>query len=73
MINQNRVDYVVIGVDGALVKEVPIPVQHGPMIHDCAVTRSSVVVLDLPVTFSMMALLLGWTFPFTWNEWAGRS
>lgn len=65
---QNQVDHVVIGVDGALVREVAIPVRHGPMIHDCAVTRSQVVILDLPVTFSMGALLRGRTFPYSWNE-----
>jgi len=65
---QNRVDYVVIGADGTLVREVGIPVRHGPMIHDCAVTRSHVVILDLPVTFSMGGLLLGRTFPFVWND-----
>ena len=38
-------------------KVVPIPVKHGPMVHDCAITRSQVVVMDLPVTFSWWALL----------------
>ena len=66
--NRERVDYVVIGRDGALVKEVAIPVRHGPMIHDGAVTRSHVVILDLPVTFSMRALLRGRALPYTWNE-----
>jgi carotenoid cleavage dioxygenase len=66
--NRERVDYVVIGRDGALVKEVAIPVRHGPMIHDGAVTRSHVVILDLPVTFSMRALLRGRALPYTWND-----
>ena len=66
--NRNRVDYVVIGADGSLVREVGIPVRHGPMIHDAAVTQSQVVVLDLPVTFSMAALLRGNALPYTWNE-----
>ncbi|MGD0102438.1 MAG: carotenoid oxygenase family protein [Rhodopila sp.] len=38
------------------------------MIHDCAVTRSHVVILDLPVTFSMGGLLRGRTFPYVWND-----
>jgi carotenoid cleavage dioxygenase len=64
----DRVDYVVIGADGTLLRDVPIPVQHGPMIHDCAVTPSHVVILDLPVTFSMGSLLRGATFPYQWNK-----
>jgi carotenoid cleavage dioxygenase len=66
--NRNRVDYVVIGADGSLLREVGIPVRHGPMIHDGAVTQSQVVILDLPVTFSMAALLRGRALPYTWNE-----
>jgi carotenoid cleavage dioxygenase len=65
---RNRVEYVVIGADGTLMREVGIPVRHGPMIHDCAITASHVVILDLPVTFSMGAVLRGLTFPFTWNK-----
>lgn len=66
--NRNRVDYVVIGADGMLRRQVGIPVRHGPMIHDGAVTRSQVVILDLPVTFSMGALLRGHPLPYTWND-----
>jgi carotenoid cleavage dioxygenase len=64
----NRIDYVVIGADGTLLRQTPIPVRHGPMIHDCAITAGHLVVLDLPVTFSMGALLRGHAFPYTWNE-----
>jgi carotenoid cleavage dioxygenase len=65
---RNRVDYVVIGPDGRLLREVRIPVRHGPMIHDGAVTQSQVVILDLPVTFSLGALLRGRALPYKWNE-----
>ncbi len=41
--------------------------QHGPCIHDCAITARFAVVLDLPVTFSMRAVLGGHQFPFRWN------
>jgi carotenoid cleavage dioxygenase len=64
----DRVDYLVIDAGGALVREVAIPVRHGPMMHDSALTRSHIVVLDLPVTFSMGALLRGLTFPYQWND-----
>jgi carotenoid cleavage dioxygenase len=64
----NWVHYVVIGADGVLAREVGVAVQHGPMIHDCAVTPSHVVILDLPVTFSFGALLRGQAVPYKWNE-----
>jgi carotenoid cleavage dioxygenase-like enzyme len=64
---RDRADYVVISADGRLLREVRVPVRHGPMIHDSAVTQSSVVILDLPVTFSMGAALRGKPLPYTWN------
>jgi carotenoid cleavage dioxygenase len=50
-----------------VIRELPIPVKHGPMIHDCAFTRRFVIILDLPVTFSMKALIGGHAFPYRWN------
>src|SRR5690606_7933728 len=44
--------YVVIDAQGQLLHRAPIPVRHGPMIHDCAITRSQVLVLDLPISLS---------------------
>ena len=41
--------------------------KHGPMIHDCAITDRYVVILDLPVTFSMKTLIAGHGFPYRWN------
>ena len=47
------IHHVVIDGAGRVTREEPIAVQHGPMIHDCAITDRYVIVLDLPVTFSM--------------------
>jgi len=38
-----------------------------PMIHDCAITSTGVMILDLPVTFSRKALLEGIGMPYRWN------
>jgi carotenoid cleavage dioxygenase len=57
----------VIDRSGALTRNVAIKVKHGPMVHDCALTQSSVVVLDLPVTFSIKAALGGSSLPYEWN------
>jgi carotenoid cleavage dioxygenase len=44
-----------------------IPVPEGPMMHDFALTGKYVVLLDLPVTFSMDAVAAGRELPYTWN------
>jgi 8'-apo-carotenoid 13,14-cleaving dioxygenase len=63
----DSVRHVVVAPTGQVVRDVPIPVAHGPCIHDCAFTARFVIVLDLPVTFSFRALLAGYRFPFRWN------
>ena len=63
----HTIRHVVVGADGRVKREEPIAVQHGPSVHDCMVTAQYVVVLDLPVTFSMATLLTGYSFPYKWN------
>ncbi len=65
--DQNVLRHVVVGTDGRVRREEPIAVQHGPSVHDCMITRQYVLVLDLPVTFSMATLLKGYGFPYAWN------
>jgi carotenoid cleavage dioxygenase len=63
----SQVHHVVLGADGRVRREEPIKVSHGPSIHDCALTARFVLVFDLPVTFSMAALIAGHPFPYRWN------
>ena len=63
----DAVRHVVVSATGKVVRDTRIDVQHGPCIHDCAITARFAVVLDLPVTFSMRAVLGGHLFPFRWN------
>lgn len=65
--NPTTIHHVVVNADGSVQREEPVRVSHGPMIHDCAITARFAVILDLPVTFSMAALIGGNTFPFRWN------
>jgi carotenoid cleavage dioxygenase len=65
--DQNVVRHVVVDRGGQVIREEPIKVKHGPSIHDCAVTARYVVILDLPVTFSMKKLIAGHSFPYAWN------
>ncbi len=63
----DAVRHVVVSATGKVVRDLPVAVRHGPCIHDCAITTRFAVVLDLPVTFSMRAVLGGHAFPFRWN------
>jgi carotenoid cleavage dioxygenase len=65
---RDAVRHVVVSAAGRVVRDTPIAVEHGPCIHDCALTARFAVVLDLPVTFSMRAVLGGHRFPFRWNR-----
>ena len=61
------VRHVVLSTDGNVIREEPVAVKNGPSIHDCAITARYVVILDLPVTFSMQSLIGGHPFPYRWN------
>ena len=62
-----RIRYNLVGADGHVQRSVVIPVRHGPLIHDCAITARYVVILDLPLTLSMRVVLSGHGFPYRWN------
>ena len=65
--DQNVIRHVVVDAAGKVRREEPITVQHGPSIHDCAITKNYIVIMDMPLTFSMKALLAGHAFPYSWN------
>jgi carotenoid cleavage dioxygenase-like enzyme len=60
-----NVQYIVVGVDGVAEVRCEISLPHMPEIHDIAITQSSVVILDLPVTFQPAG---GSALPYLWNE-----
>ncbi|HTW76092.1 MAG TPA: carotenoid oxygenase family protein [Steroidobacteraceae bacterium] len=66
-LERRQVRHVVVDRAGAVLRDLAVPVRHGPMIHDCALTKHYVVIFDLPVTFSMGALLRGEGLPYRWN------
>jgi carotenoid cleavage dioxygenase-like enzyme len=61
----DHVQHVVIGTDGQVSRTTDIPVPDGPMMHDFALTATYVVLLDLPVSFSMDAVSAGLKLPYT--------
>lgn len=62
-----EIRHVVVDAKGKVRREEPIAVQHGPSIHDCMITENYVIVLDLPVTFSIKSYMGGDGFPYKWN------
>lgn len=64
---QKVVDYTVVGVDGRVLHQAAIPVPGNPMVHDCSITETSMVIYDLPCTFDLDAGIAGWPFPYRWD------
>jgi carotenoid cleavage dioxygenase-like enzyme len=65
---RSAIRYVVVTPEGSVRREVKIPIKHGPMIHDCAFTLSFAIILDLPVTFSLLSGISGHSFPYRWRS-----
>ena len=63
----DHVQHVVIDQTGHVKHTMDVPVDDGPMMHDFALTENYVVLLDLPVTFSMDAVSAGRQMPYVWN------
>lgn len=67
------IQYVVVGVDGRVRKTVNVPVPGGPMVHDCGLTQTRVVLFDLPCIFNLDRAMSGATFPYGWQpEYGAR-
>jgi carotenoid cleavage dioxygenase len=63
----NKVQHVVVDATGKVVRTTDVPVPDSPMMHDFALTKNHVVLLDLPVTFSLDAVTAGKELPYVWN------
>ncbi|HEX5616295.1 MAG TPA: carotenoid oxygenase family protein [Acidimicrobiia bacterium] len=60
-------EYVVVGTDGRVRKVVDVPVPGKPMVHDCAITETQVLLFDLPVTFDLEVAMQGQPLPYRWD------
>ena len=63
----DHVQHVVVDAAGTVTRTTDIAVPDGPMMHDFALTGRYVVLLDLPVTFSLNAVSAGKEMPYVWN------
>jgi carotenoid cleavage dioxygenase len=69
----NFIQYVVIGTDGRVRKTVDIPVPGQPMVHDCMISKSYFIVLDLPVILDLSVAAAGFSLPYKWHpEYGAR-
>lgn len=59
--------YLVVDAAGKARTVAEIPAPDCPMIHDIAITRTSAILLDLPVTFDKQAAMSRRGFPFRWR------
>ncbi len=60
--------YTVIDAAGRVRKVVDIPVTGSPMVHDCSLTESSVLIYDLPVDFDLDMAMGGSLLPYRWFD-----
>jgi len=63
----DHVNYTVVGGDGKVTKNLAIPVDDMPMMHDMSLTPKYAVVYDLSVTVSFDVITAGHSFPFKWD------
>ena len=63
----DHVQHVIVDPGGKVTRTTDIPVTDGPMMHDFALTANYVVLMDLPVTFSLSAVTAGKELPYVWN------
>ena len=64
----NKVQYLVVGVDGRVRRAVDIDTQGGPMLHDLAITEKYALVFDLPCVFNLDAAMKGARLPYFWDH-----
>lgn len=63
----DHLQYVVVDRDARVRRTVNVPVPGKPMVHDCSITESQVILFDLPCTFDLDAAMSGAPLPYRWN------
>jgi len=63
----DHLQHVIVDAGGRVTRTTDIAVPDGPMVHDFALTQRYVILLDLPVTFSLDAAAAGQGLPYVWN------
>ncbi|WP_329073274.1 carotenoid oxygenase family protein [Amycolatopsis sp. NBC_01480] len=66
-----KVQYQVVTTEGLVRRIVDVPLPGRPMVHDTCLTAKYIVIMDMPVTFSMEAMQRGDSVPFIWDPGHG--
>lgn len=61
------IQYLVIDRDARVRRTVNVPVPGKPMVHDCSITETQLILLDLPCTFDLDLAISGSTLPYRWD------
>jgi len=64
----DKLEYVVVGADGAMTKSLQISAPTMPMVHDMGLTQKYAVVMDLPVAVDLDLAFGGSPFPVRWFD-----
>ena len=64
----DKLEYVVVGADGAMTKSLQISAPGMPMVHDMGLTQKYAIVLDLPVAVDLELAFGGSPFPLRWFD-----
>ena len=64
----DKLEYVVVGADGAVTKSLQISAPTMPMVHDMGLTQKYAVVFDLPVAVDLDLAFGGSPFPVRWFD-----
>jgi len=60
--------HLVLDRAGHVIRSVDVPLDHSPMVHDIALTESSVVLFDFPCHFNLEAAVAGNQLPYQWVD-----
>ena len=65
----NHITYVVVGPDGYVhtLRDIELPMNGNPMMHDMSITETRAVFFDAPCIFDLEAAMSGARLPYRWH------
>jgi carotenoid cleavage dioxygenase len=67
----DHLQYLIVGADGRVRRVTEVPVPGKPMVHDCAITETRVLLFDMPCTFDLETAMAGRGLPYRWHPEEG--
>lgn len=65
----NTVQYVIVGRDGRVrhTRDIVLPAEGSPMMHDMSITETRAILYDLPCIFDLDTAMSGAALPYRWH------